>query len=159
MPITTNIFTAIKTKIEAMTTAAYNLNWGNTNILDLAHVDFNKYGASANIEPMIGENADEDGAHASAYTERVLVNIRVRVPLVSESMIANYDIISRIMLALDDLKQGFADADINGYYLGFKQWEILYKDNNDAFIPYEALTHWELIYTQDRDDPEQAGDV
>jgi len=171
-PILTGMLEDITNKIEAMETDTYNLDWGYTNVADLAHVDWTKCGASGIVQPYEGEQANaRDGADANAYFEEVRVRIICRVPLDDVSINAHYDILKRLFLCLDDLKQCFAGQDVGGENLWLEGWKIEYRENfgattrrefvesSDVFLPKRILTNWLIKYTQDRVDPEQHGDV
>lgn len=158
-PIVTGIRNAMATAIDTMTTDSFNLNWGNSNEYDRAKIDWSKYDASAMIELLSEDNDDFDGgAHGCAYRNRVDIRIRVRVPLAAESLNAEYDIVERMMLANDDLKQCFKTQNISDHYIQYDRWEIEASETGDAYMPQRMFWFCHVWYIQDRDDPEQVGD-
>lgn len=162
-PIISNIISDMATKIDAMTDSTYNLNWGQTNEFDRAVINWRKYDATARIRPAdTGEQNDdfEGGAHGCAYRNRFDLELWIDVPLTAASNNANYDILERFYLAVDDIKQCFADANVNDYYVQYDSWRPVYSDDNgDNFFPRRIIINMHTWYTQDRDDPEQAGDA
>jgi hypothetical protein len=159
-PILTEILNAITAKIDGMNDTEYNLNWGQTNEHDTAKLNFERIDAQAQIMPNEETNSDfDEGAHANAYRNRLDLQLLVRVPAIVESDNANYDILTRMFLALDDLKKCFAGFDVYGHYMQYDRWEIIYDENGDVFFPRRMNVYYHIEYNQDRTNPETIGDV
>jgi len=159
-PIITTTRAAIATILDSLTDTSYNLNWGNNNEIDEAFIDWDKYDASGLVGWEGEDNLDDpDGAHAGAYINNVLAMIRVRVPLKDQVDIPDYDIFERFELALDDLKQAFGGSNTNGYIYQYDNARAVRGITGGVFAPKYMDVSFHFEYTQDRTDPEIAGDA
>ena len=171
-PIISDILDSISDTIDGLTVSGgYNLDWGYTNIEDEAKIRWEKAQAQAKVSWDSEENTDPvEGGDANSYANTLNISMLVKVPLdgVEDSKL-NYNLQKRYALALDDLKQAFKAHNTgsmpNGYYLGYRGCDFVVSTTqnqanmSDRLLPKYLSVRFELEYLQDRDDPEQPGDV
>jgi hypothetical protein len=136
--------------------SGYYLNWGNTNVLDVAKMEWHNIEASAAMIFQSEENADNDpGGHQNAYQNYATYKIQVAIPISTESGMIEIDHFRLATMALDDLKKLFAANPSPG-----DVWEDMQYDRaemreddrifNDVFWVVYLDTYWTVRYMQSR---------
>jgi len=157
-PIITNIETAMKTAIDAMTVVGgYNYNWNSPHQPDLALASFPCCVILIESERCVD---DQNGSDERVYTNEIDFLLIVTGQLSSTTDIPNYSINAEHNKSLDDLKKVFG----TNYHITNTCDKIMYlgmereiKKNGDIYVPGEMATRWKVYYRQDRLTPETTG--
>jgi len=143
------------TLMESMTiVGGYNYDWGNCGDDDLAKQEL--FPAS-DLEWLIEENLDPiDGTHAYAYANQASFRLASWGQLPGEEAVPKRAAMSVLMKMLDDQKKLFGinfTAMDTCQSVMYRRAEAIIQPQGDRFIPKKLISHWLVLYDQDRVNP------